>query len=94
MNKSIGVIGAGVIGRGVAQNGFNVLLYDISDEVLISSKNEIVRNLKYMNMFKKEFDVGGIMKNIATTQSYEDLADVDYIVENVLEILSVKENVY
>ena len=57
MNKKIGVIGAGVMGTGVAERyakyGYEVLLIDISDEALENSKNAIQRNLMIQKMFQQ-----------------------------------------
>ncbi len=98
MKKSIGVIGAGVMGRGVsqrfAQNGYNVVLVDIEQAILDSASNEILRNLKVQNMFQKKFDIDEVAGRIHTTLKYSDLSEVDYIVENTPEIIEIKESVY
>jgi len=98
MKKSIGVIGAGVMGRGVsqrfAQNGYNVVLVDIEQAILDSASNEILRNLKVQNMFQKKFDIDEVAGRIHTTLQYSDLSEVDYIVENTPEIIEIKESVY
>lgn len=98
MNKCIGVVGAGVMGRGVAQRfaefDYRVILVDISREILDSAANEIKRNLKFANMFKKKANVDDVMKNIITSLSYDDLKEADYIVENVPEDEKIKQNVY
>lgn len=98
MSKIIGVIGAGVMGKGVAQrfaqNGYRVVLFDNNEEVLNSASQEISRNLKLMNMFNKNFDLDEVMRKITLTLSYEDLSEVDYVVENVPEVQNIKEDVY
>lgn len=98
MSKKIGVIGAGVMGKGVAQRfakfGYEVILLDLNEELLKLAKAEIVRNLKMLNMFEKNFEVEEISNLISTTVAYADLAEVDYIVENVPEVQEVKEKVY
>ncbi|URZ15102.1 3-hydroxyacyl-CoA dehydrogenase family protein [Clostridium felsineum] len=98
MNKCIGVIGAGVMGRGVSQRfaefGYRVILVDINQEILDSAVNEIKRNLKFASMFNKKVNIDDVMKNINTSLSYDELKDVDYIVENVPEDEKIKQNVY
>lgn len=98
MEKSIGVIGAGVMGRGVAQRfaqyGFKVILLDKKEDVLSEAMSEIKRNIRFTSMFQKEIKTDDIMKRISTSLSYEDLREADYIVENVTEDSVTKESVY
>ena len=53
--KQVGVIGAGVMGIGLAQNlaqtGHQVILIDISDEALEKAKVEIHKNVRFARMF-------------------------------------------
>lgn len=94
----IGIIGAGVMGKGVAQRfaqyGYHVVLIDLNDEILSKSKKEIERNLKMMSMFQKDIDANAIMEHISVSTNYEDLSDADYIIENVPEIQEVKKSIY
>ncbi len=94
----IGVIGAGVMGKGVAQRfaqyGHNVVLYDISSNVLETAREEIKKNLKIAGMFNKTIDAEKIVANIDITSGYEGFADMDFIIENVDENIKTKETVY
>lgn len=94
----IGVIGAGVMGKGVAQRfaqyGHNVVLYDISSNVLETAREEIKKNLKIASMFNKTIDAEKIVANIDITSGYEGFADMDFIIENVDENIKTKETVY
>lgn len=96
--KKIGVIGAGVMGRGVAQRfaseGKQVLLIDIRQEILDEAIKEITRNLKVQSMMNKNLDIDMIRNNIITTLDYSQLSDVDYVVENVPEVVEIKRPVY
>ena len=99
MNKKIGVLGAGVMGTGVAERfakyGYEVILIDISDEALENSENAIQRNLMIQKMFgKADIDVDEIMSRIVFSKDYELLSDVQYVVENVNEVLDTKKRVY
>lgn len=99
--EKIGVIGAGVMGRGVAQSlaqsGYKVIMVDINEEILSNAKEEIVRNIRFQNLFKKEkkdCNHKDIISNIKFTTDYELLNDVMLLIENVTEDWEVKKNVY
>lgn len=57
-DKQVGVIGAGVMGSGVAQNlaqkGFKVVLVDIADAALERAKKEIYNNVRFQGFMKKD----------------------------------------
>lgn len=96
--KKIGVIGAGVMGRGVAQrfasNGYEVILVDIEQKILDEAVKEIARNLRVASMFDKTIKMDEIVSHIKTTMDYNQLQDADFVVENVPEIVEVKRSVY
>lgn len=98
MRKKLAVIGAGIMGKGVgqrfAQEGLNVIITDINEEILSNAKVEIERNLKFQNMFQKKYDVEEVMSRISFTTNMDEINDVDFVVENVVENVSVKEEVY
>jgi len=100
-NKLIGVLGAGVMGQGVAQsfaeNGFEVILVDISDEVLAKATSDIEKSIKLASFFSPKenaVDAAEVLKKITTAQDYNDLKDVDFIVENVTEDWEIKKQAY
>ncbi|MDD0821158.1 3-hydroxyacyl-CoA dehydrogenase family protein [Bacillus anthracis] len=94
----IGVIGAGVMGKGVAQRlaqyGQEVVLYDIDPKVLDTVRSDIKKSLKIAGMFNKAIDAEGIVSKISIISDYDGLADMDFIIENVTEEIKTKENVY
>ncbi|URZ01273.1 3-hydroxyacyl-CoA dehydrogenase family protein [Clostridium felsineum] len=97
--NSIGVVGAGVMGTGVAQKfaegGYQIKLIDISEKVLKKSKVSIGRNIMFHNMMNKEkLDKDSILGKIETSTSYEDLKNVDVIIENIPEIVTEKLKLY
>lgn len=99
--KKIGVIGAGVIGTGVAQNfaeyGYPVVLVDISQEILDNSHAEMLKNLRFQVLFKKKDkleDASQIINRITFTTDYQLLSDADCVVENVNEDINIKKMVY
>lgn len=100
--KRVGVIGAGVMGRGVAQNlaqsGFNVVMVDISESVLDKAGKEIYNNVRFQGFMKKDKsqvdNPDTILSRILFTTDYEQLKDVYYVVENVVEKWEAKSEVY
>src|SRR5271166_3481791 len=89
--RKIGVVGAGQMGAGIAQvaaqAGLNVLLHDISDEVLKKSLDGIVRNVDRMiarGRIKPE-QRDAIIRRIEISSRFEDLAGTDFVVEAILE---------
>lgn len=97
----VGVIGAGVMGVGVAQNlaeaGFEVILIDISDTVLERARTGIRNNLRFHGLLDKserKSDPGATMQRIACTTSYEALSRADFVIENVVEKWETKKLVY
>lgn len=98
--KTVGVVGAGVMGVGVAQNlaqtGHQVVLVDVSDAVLDNARKELRTNLRTFAMFnrKDKVDIPAVLEKITLTTDYQQLADADFVVENVTEDWSIKQEVY
>ncbi|MFD5736276.1 3-hydroxyacyl-CoA dehydrogenase family protein [Streptomyces sioyaensis] len=99
--RTVGVIGAGTIGRGVAQSfaesGFEVILVDISQAQLEGAVAQIGRDLLVQPMLLgkplKE-DSKTVLARIRTGTELTGLADADFVVENVSENWDVKRAVY
>src|SRR3954464_12276798 len=90
--RTVGVVGAGVMGVGVAQSlaqtGHRVLLLDLSASVLDRARAEIEKSLRFHGMFARQ--KGGpppaeVMERIAFTTAYDGFAAADFVVENVTE---------
>lgn len=97
--KRIGVIGAGVMGTGVAHRfaeyGYQIILIDIISEILDKSMMTIERNIMIHNMMNKDkLEKSTILKRIQVSTSYEALKDVDVIIENISEIIDQKLKLY
>ena len=100
INK-VGVIGAGVMGQGVAQNlatsSFEVILLDISNEILQQARQNMITNMRFqgmMNAKHKIVDTESILSKITFTTDYQLLTTLDYIIENVVENHTIKKEVY
>ena len=97
--KTIGVIGAGVMGSGIAQlaaqAGYQTLLYDIADASLEKGKANIQKNLQgALDRGKiSEEDRNAVLDRITLTSKFEDLKG-DLFIEAVLEKLEVKLDVF
>ncbi|AJF06742.1 3-hydroxybutyryl-CoA dehydrogenase [Geoalkalibacter subterraneus] len=100
MVETIGVLGAGQMGNGIAhvfaQHGYQVVLFDIAQQQLDKAMATIEKNLA--RQAKKgaiaESLVGEALGRIKTTQSMEDLAPVDFAVEAVTENEAVKLEIF
>ncbi|NPA15649.1 MAG: 3-hydroxybutyryl-CoA dehydrogenase [Deferribacteres bacterium] len=98
--KTIGVVGAGTMGAGIAQiaaqSGFNVILRDISDEALERGINIIKKSLGRLVKKGKlsQEDADAIVGRIKTTKELKDLADADYVIEAVFEKMEIKKEIF
>jgi 3-hydroxybutyryl-CoA dehydrogenase len=99
--ENVGVIGAGVMGRGLAQTlaqtGHRVVLLDVSETILEQAGQEIRNNLRFHGMFQKGGHVGNpdeVVGRIRPTTDYEELRDAHFVVENATEKWEVKKEVY
>lgn len=100
--KRIGVIGAGVMGVGVAQalaqTQHDVVLIDIQDDILAQAKDQIYQNIRLSRLFNtpKESDKtpDELISQITFTTDYQQLKDVDFVVENSTEKWQIKKEIY
>jgi 3-hydroxybutyryl-CoA dehydrogenase len=98
--KDVGVIGAGTMGSGIAQvvasSGRKVVLIDVSEASLDRGMKNIEKSLA--RMVKKgdiaESDSRAVVSNIQTTTSFEDLSDVDMVIEAIFEEIGVKKETF
>ncbi|MDI5967116.1 3-hydroxyacyl-CoA dehydrogenase family protein [Streptantibioticus silvisoli] len=95
----IGVVGAGVMGVGVAQNlaqvGHEVILVDISQEVLEQALTAITRNCRMSRMMGgPALDADAVLARISTAGSVTALAAAEFVVENVTENWETKRAVH
>jgi len=99
--KKIGVLGAGVMGIGIAQTfaqyGLNVTLIDVSEEILAEAKEKIRNNIRFQHLVNKgmeQINPQRVLEFILFTTDYQKLEDVDFVIENVPEKWEIKKAVY
>ncbi len=94
----IGVIGAGVMGRGIAQvsamAGHKVVLFDINHDILETAQVGIDKNLNKAIELGK-LDADGKAKTLANLQYSNSVTDVkvDMVIEAIVERLDIKAKV-
>ena len=97
--ETIGVIGAGTMGHGIAQvaagAGYKVLLRDVDRESLTRGIQAIERNLaKGIQLGKlTEDDRDSTLQHIRGTTKLEEIANADLIVEAAPERLEIKQEI-
>ena len=98
--KTIGVLGAGTMGNGIAQvaaqAGFNVVMRDIEDRFVQGGLKSIDKFLaKSVEKGKMAADQkDAILGRIKGTTKMEDMKACDFIVEAVLEVMDLKKEVF
>jgi 3-hydroxybutyryl-CoA dehydrogenase len=99
--ETVGVIGAGVMGVGVAQNlaesGFRVILIDVNQAILDKARSRIRQNVRLQMLLKKgkgEIPTSDVLKQITFSEDWQELERADFIIENATEKWEVKREVY
>lgn len=100
MNEIIGVIGAGTMGNGIAQNaassGFDVVMCDVKPEFVERGVQNISKSLD--RFVKKETiteaDKEQYLGRIKTTTDPNDLKDCSLIVEAATENFDIKKQIF
>jgi 3-hydroxybutyryl-CoA dehydrogenase len=100
MIKTVGVIGAGTMGNGIAQvfaqSGFAVKVFDASPGAVERALKTIDKSTaKFVEKGKMtDADRTAALARLSAAASLEDFADVDYVVEAVVESLEVKRAIF
>jgi len=99
--RKIGVVGAGTMGRGVAEifasNGYSVTLVDCSESALENAKKEIYNIMRFRYLRRKnrlDITLEQAVNGIIYTNNLNMLNDVDYVIENTNEDINKKENCF
>lgn len=100
MIKTIGIIGAGTMGGGIAQvaalAGLEVILHDVSEEVLTSAMDRTGEDLR-RNVEKGRLDsvqATETLSRIHPRKSFDDMATADFVIEAAIEDLRAKQEIF
>jgi len=100
MIKSIGIIGAGQMGSGIAHvcalAGYEVRISDVEPAALERARAQIERNIGRQVARGKvsEADKGAALKRISTNTEYAPFRDCDIVIEAATEKEDVKRDVF
>lgn len=100
MSETIGVIGAGTMGNGIAQTaanaGFDVIICDVSQELVDRGVANVSKSLD--RFVKKETmteeQKGEVLGRIKTKTSIDDLSVCSLVVEAATERFEVKQQIF
>jgi len=100
--KNVCVIGAGIMGSGIAQliatHGHYVNLVDVSDEILKKVKNSIEKNLERFYVAKNKItkeEADNILNRISLhVNKVEAVKDVQMVIEAVFEDMDLKQQLF
>lgn len=98
MIKKVGVIGAGIMGHGIAElcavSGCHVILNDVNDEILSKALEKMKWSLERLS---KRGELGetaeAVMNRVATSTEISDLKESDLVIEAVKEKTEIKRQV-
>ena len=100
--KKVGIVGCGVMGSGYtqlcAQNSYQVVVCDVSDEFLNRGLNWIKARLAQGEgvpqgpLSEQQKDV--ILKRIMGTTNFQDLSDCDLVIETATEKMEAKKEIF
>ena len=97
--RKVGVVGAGVIGSGVAhlfaQSGHTVTLVDTAQIALDTAHTNIANNARMYRMLDKSLtEREVVLGNLTFTTDVAALADADFVIENISENVVAKTAVH
>lgn len=99
-DKNLAVIGAGVMGRGIAQlalqNGFQVKLFDVNQAMLETAQQQIFSMLEKLHAKSKltDSELAFAKKSLICCQTLAEVAGTGLVIEAIAENLTVKQSVF
>src|SRR6266851_8748652 len=94
--EKVGVLGAGLMGHGIAQvaaqSGYQVVLREVDEATLAKGVGKIEKQLARAVEKQKvsQQDADDVRARIAGTVHYRDLVDCDLVIEAITENLQAK----
>lgn len=98
--EKVGVVGCGLMGSGIAEvaakGGFDVVVREVNEEALEAGRSRIRKSMdRAVDKGKaKAEDRDAAWERIRFTTKVEDLADLDLVVEAIVEELEVKNELF
>lgn len=98
--KTIGIIGSGTMGRGIAiscsVSGFKTIVYDINDEVIKKAEIAVLKDLsKSVEKKKLTEDIKSVaISNLKFTSEMNDVSDCEFIIEAAPEDINLKKEIF
>jgi len=98
--QTVGVVGAGLMGSGIAEqaakSGFQVVMREVNDQALAAGHKRIAnsmgRALERGKMTEQDRDT--VLSRITGTTDLEDLRDCDLVIEAIIENLDLKKELF
>src|SRR6476659_2779883 len=100
MITTVGIVGAGTMGNGIAQvfaqAGFTVRLVDVAQPMLDRARTTIQKSLaKFVEKNKlTAADRDAALGRLTTNVSLDAIADADYVVEAIVEDATAKRELF
>ena len=97
---TIGVIGLGTMGAGIAEvfarNGFSVIGVEVTDEAVERGRQHLEHSTGRAVQRGKlsEADQAELLGRVTLTTSLQDLADADFVIEAVVESIEIKKSIF
>lgn len=99
--KTVGVIGAGTIGRGLATDlarfGYQVIVNDLSQAILTQAEEAMRRELRTYRMLVPAYravDATEIMARVRFESELRAIAEAEFVIENIVENYECKAELY
>ena len=98
--KKVGVIGCGLMGRGIAQvsaaSGYETVVREVNDDLLKAGLGAIGKQLnRAVEKGRLEAaECDATLGRLSGTLALEDLADCDLIIEAIVEDIEIKKDLY
>jgi 3-hydroxybutyryl-CoA dehydrogenase len=98
--RTVGVVGAGQMGGGIAQvaaqSGLGVVLYDVAPRMLERALREAEKSLVRLKEKGKlgSHEVSDVIGRIRTTERFEDLATAEVVIEAAPEDFEIKRDIF
>jgi len=96
----VGVLGAGTMGSGIvqvaAQNGHQVVLVDLNEQILMKSKEKLGKIMSRLVEKEKisSEEATSIQGRVTYSQDIHDFRDCGLVIEAIIEDLDIKQGVF